>query len=184
MKSLTFLVLLTTLTAVGQSPRNIGDEHGVNALRHDVASLPVNHRAEVLHAISAALELMDPKDDNYVDPQDVPEVLHTLLFERFGNITFVQTTDTLSCGPDGNCGLFALDRFHHVLVATRAHYLTVQKTVHNGSPDFQTGLPTSVFQTVRTWYRFDGDRYHAIRCADDNWNFQYKKWDRNFKPCK
>jgi len=181
MKILTSMtLLLVTLTAAGQSPRDIGDEH---ALQNDINSLPPSKSIEIKKAVSTTLRHGDSQSDNY-DPDEISDIVRNLSFERIGNLTLVQTFDSLSCGAVGNCSLFALDKNNRVLMSTRAYYLTVQTTLHHGFPDFQTGLHASGMETVQSWYRFDGHHYRAVRCADDYVDPFDSKWHRKFIACK
>jgi hypothetical protein len=66
-----------------------------------------------------------------------------------------------------------------------AYYLTFIRASHYGLPDILLGEHISASQTAQTWYRFNGSRYAAVRCAIDTYDAPYSdnKRHREFGPC-
>lgn len=182
-----FLVLAFVRSVQGQAARRIGDDQ---PLRNRVSALPAQERNAVTRAVRPAIThwLRRFGDENNKElTHDVVSVQQSLRYEQRDGLILVQAYNTDGCGAVGNCQFFLLNDEHELLLSNVvAYFLTVLGSSHHGVPDVLLGEHISAGQTAQTWYRFDGSRYRASRCAIDTYGLPYKddKRHREFGPCK
>jgi hypothetical protein len=152
--------------------------------------LPTAERESIFRALQPEIHawLEGFKDANEEElKQQVLSIQRDLRYELRGDLILVQAHNLDGCGAVGNCQFFLLDGKHHVLLSNvAAYYLTILTSLHHGDPDILLGEHISASETAQTWYRFNGSRYEAVRCAIDNYGLPYLdgKRHREFGPCK
>jgi hypothetical protein len=183
---ISLVILLCVSDLRGQATRRIGDDQ---PLRNSLNKLPMTERESIYRALQPEIERWlrrFKEEDKEKVKQEAISVQRDLRYELRGDLVMVQAHNLDGCGAVGNCQFFLLDGEHHVLLSdVVAYYLTVLPSLHLGRPDILLGEHVSASETAQTWYRFNGLRYDAVRCATDNYGLPYLdgKRNREFGPC-
>jgi len=141
-----------------------------------------------LHEVQPNIRKLPPRDQNGIVRRlrEEPEHLRAMVVNtQFGRIFLVQGQGDI-CGAN-NCAFWILTSDYKILLDKVTQTFKLQSSVHGGLPDIVTSMHDSAFESVLSYWRFQGKRYVRIACAEvaysDHDGNAYKTPHISTRPC-